>query len=263
MLSRFSVLFLLTLLLILSVPGAGGQAATAEPVRIGVLATRGAENCLKSWNQTAAYLSERIEGTSFTIVPLTHALIESSMRNAEIDFILTNSSLYIEFEQAYGINRIATLKELRLGRAYSTYGSVIFCRVDRRDIGQLADFRGKSFMGVSESSLGGWLMAWRELLENGIDPFKDFSEVRYGETHDQVVYAVRDGTVDAGAVRTNTLEAMAAEGTIDLVDFHVFPRLHDPDLQTPISARPGNIRIGRWQNCGTRRTNWPRWSPWP
>ena len=182
--------------------------AAERPLKIGVLATRGEEQCLKSWSPTADYLTSRIPGQTFVIVPLTHARIASSVRDAEVDFILTNSSFYVELEQGYGANRIATLKEMRLGRVYSKYGSVIFCRSDRTDIRKLTDLKGKSFMGVSEGSLGGWQMAWRELKENGIDPYRDFKELRFGETHDEVVYAVRDGLVDVGTVRTNTLEAV-------------------------------------------------------
>ncbi len=207
--------------------------ATEKPIKIGVLAVRGAAQCLKNWSATAEYLTRKIPGSTFVIVPLTHDRITPSVQNGEVDFILTNSSYYVELEQGYGVNRIATLKEMRLGRVYSQYGSVIFCRADRTDIRKLADLKGKSFMGVSESSLGGWLMAWRELKENGIDPYKDFKESLHRETHDEVVYAVRDGLVDAGTVRTNTLEELSAEGKINLRDFFVFPRLHNPQLQTP------------------------------
>ena len=227
----YSVLFFF--LLLLHIGGAAGVQAADRPLRIGVLATRGAEQCLKTWSATADYLTNRIPGKSFVIVPLTHTQIAPSVRAAEVDFILTNSAFYVELEQGYGADRIATLKELRLGRVYSKYGSVIFTRSARTDIKQLKDLKGKSFMGVSEGSLGGWLMAWRELKENGINPYSDFKELRWGETHDEVVFAVRDGLVDAGTVRTNTLEELSAEGKINLKDFFVFPRLHDRELKTP------------------------------
>ncbi len=207
--------------------------ADDRPIKIGVLATRGAEQCLKTWMPTADYLTERIPGQTFVVVPLAHDRIGSSVRDGEVDFILSNSSFYVELEQGYGINRIASLKELRLGRAYSKYGSVIFSRADRTDIRTLADLKGKSFMAVSENSLGGWQMAWREFQENGIDPYRDFVPLQFAETHDSVVYAVRDGLADAGTVRTNTLEELSAEGKIELGDFFVFPRLHDREAQTP------------------------------
>jgi two-component system, sensor histidine kinase and response regulator len=204
-------------------------------IKIGVLATRGAEQCLKTWTPTADYLTERISGQTFVVVPLAHEQIGPSVRDGEVDFILSNSSFYVELEQGYEINRIASLKELRLGRAYSKYGSVIFSRAARTDIRTLADLKGKSFIAVSENSLGGWQMAWRELEENGIAPYRDFRPLQFAETHihDSVVYAVRDGLADAGTVRTNTLEEMSAEGKIELHDFFVFPRLHDREVKTP------------------------------
>jgi two-component system, sensor histidine kinase and response regulator len=224
---------LVVLFLLFRVIAAQELRASEESLKIGVLATRGEEQCLKTWSPTADYLTSRIPGRTFVIVPLTHARVASSVRAAAVDFILTNSSFYVELEQGYGVNRIATLKEKRLGGVYSKYGSVIFRRADRNEISKLTDLKGKSFMGVSEGSLGGWQMAWRELKENGIDPYREFKELRFGETHDEVVYAIRDGLVDVGTVRTNTLEEMSAEGKIDLKEFFVFPRLHNEDSKTP------------------------------
>ncbi len=226
-----TVLFCLAVLLQLS----ASECLSAEEgkIKIGVLATRGVDQCLKNWSATADYLTEHIPKKTFVIVPLAHDQIAPSVRRGEVAFLLTNSSFYVELEQQYGINRIATLKEMRLGRSYSKYGSVIFSRSARDDVRTLADLKRKSFMGVSEDSLGGWRMAWREMKENGIDPYRDFTSLLFGETHDNVVFAVRDGVVDAGTVRTNTLEELSAEGKINLADFYIFPRLHDLDQPTP------------------------------
>jgi two-component system, sensor histidine kinase and response regulator len=219
--------------------------AAPAPIRIGVLAIRGPEQCLKSWEPTARYLSERISGDNFVIIPLAHDQVAEAVRRGDVDFLLSNSSIYVELEQRYGVNRIATLKESRLGRTYSQYGGVIFRRQERSDIKTLADLRGKSFMAVSEDSLGGWRMAWRELKEQNIDPHRHFRSLSFGDTHDRVVYAVRDGLVDAGTVRTNSLEELAAEGKINLADFHVFPRPGDTSPPTPYL-------------CSTREyPNWP------
>ena len=177
--------------------------------------------------------------------PLAHDQIYPRVQAGAVDFILSNSAIYVGLEYWYQTNRIATLKERRENGVYTRYGGVIFCRKDRQEIRTLSDLKGKSFMAVAESSLGGWLMAWRELKENGIDPYRDFKELRFDETHDRVVFAVRDRLIDTGTVRTNTLEDLSAEGKIDLNDFYVFPRLHDGELQTPYL-------------CTTREyPNWP------
>ena len=206
-------------------PTAGHAGGDAPPVRIGVLAVRGPQQCLTMWSPTATYLSRHVAGRRFVIVPLTHDQIYPQVHQASLDFILTNPAYYVELEYRYRVNRIATLKERRAGGVYTTYGGVVFCRSDRQDLRSLKDFKGKTFMAVSETSLGGWLMAWREFQAIGIDPQRDFKALRFGETHDQVVYAVLHGDVDGGTVRTGTLEVLSDEGRINLADIHVFPQV--------------------------------------
>ncbi len=224
--------FVLTILLLYNLQPQIALAADTS-VKIGVLATESKEQCLAEWTPTALYLSKQIPGTRFTIVPIPYESITTSVQDGSIDFILTNSALYIELEQLYGVSRIATMKELRRGRGYSRYGSVIFTRAANEHIRELNDLKGKSFMGVDEYSLGGWQMAWRELKEEGLDPHKDFSTLTFGDTHNEVVYAVRDGLVDAGSIRTNTLELLNSEGKINLEDFYIFAPAHNPNKVTP------------------------------
>ena len=196
--------------------------AEDNPLKIGVLAKRGHELCREEWAPLAEYLSNRISDKTFIIVPLGYNQILDSVKNGKVDFVLTNPSSYIELEHSYGANRIATLKNACVEGVCTRYGGVIFRKGDREDIKRLDDLRGKTFMAVDEKSLGGWQAAWRKLKEKGIDPYHDFKELRFGGTQDAVIYAVRDGIVDAGSVRTNTLEQMHAEGKIDLKDFYVF-----------------------------------------
>ncbi|MCK4658020.1 MAG: PhnD/SsuA/transferrin family substrate-binding protein [Phycisphaerae bacterium] len=207
-------------------PPAHGQDREEGPIKIGVLAKRGPEKCLEKWGPTAEYLTHTIPGSSFTIVPLIYEEIEPAVQKGQVDFILANPSFYVGLEKLYDASRIATLKNRRLGGVYTIFGGVIFHRADHKGIASLTDLKGKTFMAVKETSLGGWQTVWRELKERGIDPYRDFAELRFGGTQDAVVYAVRDGEVDAGSVRTDTLERMEHEGKINLDDFHVLEHDH-------------------------------------
>ncbi len=199
-----------------------------KSVRIGVLAHRGTEEALKTWTLTAYYLTSKIPRYSFTIVPLGFHEINKAVERGEVDFVLANSSIYVELEALYGVSRIATMKALGPGYTRTTFGGVIITRTDRNDIKTLNDLKGKSFMAVDETSLGGWRAAWRELKANGINPYKNFSSLQFGDTHDAVVYAVRDGRVDAGTVRTDVLEHMEMDGRINIKTFRVLnPKEHE------------------------------------
>jgi len=213
--------------------------ALAAEVSIGVLALRGPEKTLETWTATAAYLERRLPGNTFRIVPLDFEEVRRAVRQDRVDFVLTNSSYYVELESLYGVSAIATLKSRFIGgTGYNTLGGVIFTRADRHDIRTLSDLRKKTFIAADPSSFGGWHVGWRELKRQGINPAKDFAKLGFAGTHDAAVQAVKDGQSDAGTVRTEILEQMAAEGKIRLADFYILNRQRvegfSPLLSTPL-----------------------------
>ncbi|NQT37706.1 MAG: PhnD/SsuA/transferrin family substrate-binding protein [Planctomycetes bacterium] len=165
-------------------------------VRLGVLAKRGSQRCLEKWGPTAEYLTATIPGYSFVVRPLSYGEVYTAVKQKEVNFILANPSRYVELESSLGASRIVTLKNLRPNGTHTTvFGGVIFRKADNKDIEHLEDLKGKTFMAVEETSFGGWQMAWRELKQQGIDPYRHFADLQFGGTHDAVVFAVRDGKV--------------------------------------------------------------------
>lgn len=198
--------------------------AKAE-VKIGVLAKRGAPHAMKQWGPTGAYLSDKI-GEKVTIVPLKFVAIEPMVKDGKIDFLLANSAFYVEMEKKYNVRAVSTLINSRGGKALEKFGGVVLVKKDS-PIKTFADIKGKKFMCVKYSSFGGAQMAWRELLDNGIDPKKDFATFAEGGKHDNVVLAVKNGVMEAGTVRTDTLERMEGEGKIKLSDFRIINQIND------------------------------------
>jgi signal transduction histidine kinase/ABC-type amino acid transport substrate-binding protein len=215
------------------------QAHGKGPVKVGVLAYRGVDVARRMWQPTIDYLNREIPQRHFVLVPLDLKTMETAVAADDIEFVLTNTGNYVVLEARYGITRMLTLRNLRNGQPYTVFGAVIFTRADRSDIRDLDDLRGKSFGAVSKTAFGGFEMAWEVFKDSGIDPFSDFSGLRFmGFPQDDIVYAVRDKRVDAGTVRTDTLERMAAKGLVRLSDFKVlnqrqtagFPFLHSTPL---------------------------------
>ncbi len=211
-----SLLFIIPLFSLL--PALASEAAT---VKIGVLAKRGSENVVQNWTPTAEYLNRAIPAYSFEIVPLDFTQVRQAVKDQTIDFLITNSSYYVALEKELGVSRIATMKNLLNHLPKTLFGGVIFTRSDRADINGLHDIIGKSFGAVDRESLGGWLMALREFHTQGITSERDFKELSFVGTHDAVVLAVLKGEVDAGTVRTDTLEKMVEEGTINLASLKI------------------------------------------
>ena len=202
--------------------GIGAARADADPVTLGVLALRGPDKAVEMWSATAGYLERSLPGHRFKVQPLGFDEVRLAVRQGRVDFVLTNSSYFVELESLYGVSAIATLKNrFDGGPGFSQFGGVILTRADRQDIRTLADLKGKTFAAVDASSFGGWQVGWREMLHQRIDPERDLKRLEFLGTHDAVAYAVRDGKVDAGTLRTDTLERMAAEGKLTLSDFYI------------------------------------------
>ena len=198
-----------------------GTALANETYRIGVLAKRGAVKALEQWKATGDYLSSTLQGKTFEIVPLDFDKVNSAIEKGDVDFFLVNSSMFVTAKVRYGSAAVATMINSRQGIPLNAFGGVIFTQADNAAINSLDDLKGKRFMAVEEASFGGWQMAFKEFVDAGIDPGKDFASLEFGGKHDNVVLAVMNGAVDAGTVRTDTLERMAAEGIIDLSEFKI------------------------------------------
>lgn len=211
---------LLGLVMLLAFAGA----AQAE-IKIGVLAKRGATKAMAKWKATGDYIAAKV-GEPVTIIPLKFTAIEPMVKGGQIDFMLANSAFFVEMEKKYDVKAVATLINSRDGKALKEFGGVILVKADS-PIQTLADLKGKKFMCVKYSSFGGAHMAWRLLLENGIDPQKDFAAFTEGKKHDNVVLAVKNGVMDAGTVRSDTLERMAGEGKINMADFRIINQIKD------------------------------------
>ncbi len=187
-------------------------------IKLGMLAQRGAETALKEWGGIATYLSEQL-GEQVTIVPLPFSQFMDFCDSDRSAFIFTNPWFYVKAKVKKDAKALVTVKYQKSG---SMMGGVIFTRSDS-GIKTLADLKGKILMCPKLSSPGGWLFSKGEIVKAGVVPESDLKLLLESpkESHDDVVYAVRDKKADAGTVRTNLLETLAREGKINIQDLLV------------------------------------------
>jgi len=208
-----------------------------EEVKIGVLSKRGDEITLQRWKAFSQYLNKKLEIYDFTIVSLSFDSIEESVAQQKVDFLITNPLNYVQFEKKYGISRVATL--LSQGKnsksVLDRFGGVIFTKADNNKINSLNDLKGLSFGAVNKNSLGGWAAGYELLKDNDIQ--KRDIELEYFNTHDNVVKNVFEKKVDVGIVRTDTLERMQKEGSIQLSDFKIINKLTYEDFPYLVSTK--------------------------
>ncbi len=197
-----------------------------DTVKIGVWAPLGEKPCMQKWGPTADYLTDKIAGYRFEIIPLAADEIEPAVKREYIDFLLSNPAQYVTLEMTVGINAIATLNNHRLNGGNIEYGGVIISRAES-DIAHLEDLPNRHFMAVNEHAFCGWTMVRREFKKTGLDPIKQFASLSFGGTSHAVVEAVLEGEVDAGSLNSHDLKMMEIQNELDISGLRIVsPRQH-------------------------------------
>lgn len=197
-----------------------------DEIKIGVLSLRGNVKAEEAWQGMRNYLNQSLPSYQFSIVPLGFDEINQAIRQRDVDFIIANSSIFVTLENTYNASAIATLYVRdESGVAVNRFGGVIISTAQNTDVTRISDLVNQRIGAVAETSFGGWQTGLREIKQRGVEP-SQFSSLTFMYTHDAVVEAVLAGEVDAGFVRTGTLEKMAHEGSLQLRDIYVIADRH-------------------------------------
>lgn len=96
--------------------------------------------------------------------------------------------------------------------------------ITRKDTGitKLADLKGKTFSFGSVSSTSGHLMPRYFLLQNGVNPERDFAKFSFSGAHDATALWVESGKVDAGALNEAVLDKLVQTKKVDTGKVVVF-----------------------------------------
>ncbi len=215
---------------------AGGALAQQRVAHIGVLAFRGAETTTQDWTPLAQYLTAEIAGWAFEIVPVTLVSAPEEIKNGHLEFLVTNPGHYVTLAAEFGLSPLATREKREGGAGLMRFGTAIFTRTDS-GISTLEDLRGKRVAAVSPEAFGGFQLAWHAFMAQGIDPFEDFSVLRFmGFPHDEIIRAVQERQVDAGIIRGGLLEQLAREGRFELAEFSVLESNSQMDFPYMVSG---------------------------
>ena len=76
----------------------------------------------------------------------------------------------------------------------------------------LSELKGKTFAFGSPSSTSGHLMPRFFLLQDGIDPEKDFARIAFSGAHDATVAFVASGRADAGVLNASVMDKLLEKG---------------------------------------------------
>lgn len=218
----------------------GGLVARAQdtptPIRVGVLAYRGSEEAARKWRATFDYLQGALPQYRFRMETGSAAFLTAAVAAHRLDFVITNPGHFLDLKIDYSARALATEQRLDGPPAAESEGAAVFVRAARAEIQRLVDLRDTRVAATSPDAFG-FRAAWRELLERGLDPFRNPSSIFVGYPVDEIVGAVRSGRADAGILRSCELERMIAENVVAPEEFRVVGRRPAGILGCEVSTR--------------------------
>jgi diguanylate cyclase (GGDEF)-like protein/PAS domain S-box-containing protein len=210
----------------------------AKPVRIGVLAYRGVAQAEREWQAHADYLSQRLPGQQFRIVPLDYKALDEAVARRSIELLITNTGHYTELEATGQVSRIATRLVAGPHGPINRFGGTAIALASRNDLANYRDLKGKRLLIPDKSGLGGWQAHVREAMAEGIDLERDTAAIIETGNAEQVIRGVLSGQGDAGFVRSDLIESMMTQGKLSAGVLNVisprttpgYPYLHSTRL---------------------------------
>lgn len=212
----------------------GMPPASADTVRVGILAPRGEAHARDLWAPTLEALNERLAPARFVARPLELEALETAVAAAEVDFVITNPGQFVFLSIPYQLSWLATLSA-DSGSSREVLGSVLLVRADS-PFREPSELRRQPVAAVHPRAFGGYLILQPRLAAHSVAA-TDFDLRFLGYPLDALLYQLRDGNVAAAIVPVCLLESMAAEGLVTPSRFRVL--MPAPPLGGCVSSTPG------------------------
>ncbi len=214
------LLLILTIFMLFALLGCSSPTPQKKdlPVyKIGYMICNSEQETLQRFKPFSAFLGKKM-GVQFETIAID--TINFTRKVDELDFVHTNSLLYIILNRFHGVEILAAEKKGSLG--IHSQG-VIVSRKDR-GINSIKDLKGKSMIFGPMLAPTGFMSQVDAMQTSGIDPENDLSfyTIPSGSfKHEKVLYGVMFEKYDAGSLPIDDIEQMAKSGRIDMDDFNI------------------------------------------
>ena len=173
-----------------------GDTAAITVLKVGRIPYLDPRKMVRNYEKMMDYLKSELQLKEVRLV-LTpdYNTLTQFLKDGKIDVAWHGTFAYPKARETTGAKAILT----PIWSGKNNYCGIIVARADS-GIEKLSDLKGKSFAYTDKKSASGYFLPTIFLLENNIDPEKDFSKVDYLKKHDNILYNVLYKKFDAGAV---------------------------------------------------------------
>ena len=183
--------------------------AAEDPLRVSAIPDESPTELLRKFEPLGKYL-ERELGRPVKFTPVTdYAATVEGLAAGKLDLVWYGGFTLVQARKRTG-TAIPLVQREEDSHFHSKFIVPAASKAQK-----LQDLKGASFAFGSVSSTSGHLMPRYFLLQNGIDPDKDFAKVAYSGAHDVTAKWVEAGKVDAGALNESIWQRLLDEKKID------------------------------------------------
>ena len=221
---------------------------SAEPVRVGVLATRGQDPARRQWQPLLDWLTQSVPGQDFELVPLALDGLAEAVADERIDFVITNPGQLVSLSRQYPLSWLATLKSPDGGDNLVT-GAALVVRADAPYL-HWRELEGETVAAVSKEAFGGYLAYRFEAYQQGVRIDDFFAAIDFtGFPLDRLISQLQSGAVAAAIVPVCQLERMVREGKVAEGAFRVL----DQQATTGLGCQSSTRLYPNWSMASTQR----------
>lgn len=178
------------------------ESAYSRSINFGVTPWGDIDKMRKAYQPLATYLSEKLNARVRLMIVQEYRELVTDLKRGIVHIASFSPGAYADaLDEGIGKDSIYVASSQLKGKDF--YRGIIVVKNEVKDIAAL---KGKSFAFVETGSSSGYKYPLAMFLANRIDPYKYFSKVYFLGSHPNVVEAVINGKVDAGATWDGYIE---------------------------------------------------------
>jgi phosphonate transport system substrate-binding protein len=149
----------------------------------------------------------------------SYSAVVEAMCNGSADIAFVGPVTYIQARQ----RGCAEILAVAVEKGRSIYYAGLFTRANS-SIHQLADIKGKRVAFGDDNSTSSFVFPMTMIMEVGLDPVRDLSEIRLTGSHANSLAALVQNQVDVAALSFDSFDKAVAQGAVDPATVRVVAR---------------------------------------
>jgi phosphonate transport system substrate-binding protein len=185
----------------------GAATAHAQVLRVSAIPDEAPTELQRKFKPLGDYL-EKETGLKVEFTPVSdYAAVVEGLAAKKIDLAWLGGFTFVQARLRTGGEALPIVQ-----RAEDEVFTSKFIVPADSPVKSLAELKGKTFAFGSPSSTSGHLMPRYFLLQDGIDPDRDFARIAFSGAHDATVAFVASGRAEAGVLNASVMDKLLEKG---------------------------------------------------